>query len=261
MRRSASHPSDETDLNHGFAPALDALRARRLGEVRRHRQAAVGFHGGDEVEVADRLAPAPQAACDFRAHDVRMRAQVGEESQRYGPRLAQQVALLKPSEVRQAFENSGLRLGAEAGELGDLAGAAGALEVGRRADAELLMQHTNALRPEAADAEEIEQPRRILAPELVVQRQASGVDDLGDRLHEPGADAGELRQTLLLQQVLGLLGESLERARRVLVGAHAEGVGALELEQRRGLLEDANEGVAAHRPLRHARASSRLSER
>jgi len=106
-------------------------------------------------------------------------------------------------------------------------------------DAQGRVQRAHALRTEPGDRQQLDQAARRVARELVDQREAAGAGDLGDLAGQVAADVREGGQVLArVQELVHGARQPAHAQRSSAVGAHAEGIRLLELEQVGRLLED-----------------------
>ena len=89
--------------------------------------------------------------------------------------------------------------------------------------------------PRSGTCSELERARRVARAEPLEQLGRAGPVEVRDLPRERVADPLHLEEPARADERAEVLGEPLDRARAVLVGAHLEGVLALQLEQRPNL--------------------------
>ena len=202
--------------------------------------------GDEEINVANGFLPAAQTAGGAAPRDIGMLAEAFQNGRRDGERLVQMVLAGELALEGDAFENLRLRLLAEAIEHSDLARLARGFERLDGVHAQLVVELLDLLRPEAGDAEHLDEAGRDGGFQLVVVGEVPGGDELGDLVHEGIAEALEFAEALLGDEFLQRLGQALQRACGVLVGAGLEGVLALEFEEGANLGEHGGDLLFVH---------------
>ena len=113
------------------------------------------------------------------------------------------------------------------------------------------VEHRDGLGAHAGQAQQLQHGGLVPREQLFAQRHGAGGDQVADVGGHAFADAGDGEQGLgvgvgrvSVRELRGLLLDGLGGAA---VGAHAEGVGAVDLEQRGGFVQQAGEGDVVHR--------------
>lgn len=189
---------------------------------------------------------AAQAAGGAAADDAGVRAELLED--RIGEVEGGADVMVRGvvSAELDAFEDFRLGLFAEAGQLGEAALLAGLLECLDGLDAKFAVNGLYLFRPQPRDVEHGDESVGDRSLEVVVVGEAAGGDQLGDFVGQGLADALDVAQALLLDELVQRLGETLEGAGAVLVGTSLERVLALQLEKHPNLLEDVRDLVLLH---------------
>ena len=185
-RRSAWNPPQSSTLDLVSPCASDALDELVAGERVHQRLRGAG---GEDVEIAAGLAAAPEAA-DRR--DVGVGRVLAERVEEGGGRLVRfghQPAARRARAFLERLEDEGFLLRAHALEVAQASLARRALEVVERADAELVVEHRDGLRPDALKAEQVEDGRRELLQQALMVGDGAGLDELGNLGVEVLADA------------------------------------------------------------------------
>jgi hypothetical protein len=145
-----------------------------------------------------------------------------------------------------ALQNLALRLLAEPVEVRDFAGLASRFQLLDGLDAKLLVERPGLLRSHAGDLQHLDQSGGHRGFDLLVVFQAARRDEFGHLFLDALADAGDLSQSIFRDHLLQRLGEVLQRAGRVRVGAGFERVLALQLQQRADLDEQFRDFAFVH---------------
>ena len=208
----------------------------------------VAVHGGrrDDVDVLDGVAAAADAAGDRDGVDalgVSERLQHGE-GDRFGD--AEAVAFGCELFLLQSGGDGFDELGAEPFEGLDLARFKRLLQVGEGADVQFGEEVVDPFRSQPRDL----QQRFELGRDALLERfegfKTAGFDDLADLLRQLLADAGQGGQVFTRDHHFGQgVRQRLDGARGVAVGADAEGVRFVDLEQVGDLQENGGDGVVA----------------
>ena len=232
------------DAGLGVAAAEHLGDARQPDEAVHDRPGVVG--ADEEIDVLDGLLAAPQTAARLDAADAGRVAHRVEQAEGDRLGLVDAHAVGRLFEESDAFEDLLLCLFAEAFQPGDAAGLAGGLELVEVVHAEQVIESLDLFRPQAADAQHLEQAGRRLGPELVVERQRAGGDEGGDLFPEGVADAADAGQPPGGDRLVEVAFELFDGAGAVAVGVAAEGVFALEFEQDGDLVEDGGDFFFVH---------------
>ena len=108
----------------------------------------------------------------------------------------------------------------------------------QRFDLEILEKGLHPFRAEVRKAEKIGDARRKLPAKFLQGLHPSGLDRLDNFRREVRTDAGNVRQVLVAgQHVAQFAAQALNRPRRVSIGADAERIGPLNVEQIGDLIE------------------------
>jgi len=120
-----------------------------------------------------------------------------------------------------------------------------AMQLLRRMHLELAVERLHLLRPQPRDAQQLGNAGRRALAQLLAQLAGAAGRDLAHLRRQVVADSRQLRQRPAFGQLRGdVEPQAADQARRVAVGAHAERVAALELEQIGDFVEHArNVGV------------------
>ena len=136
-----------------------------------------------------------------------------------------------------------LGLGAEARQVADAAVLGRLHQLLERLDVEVVPQGAYTLRSQAGNAQQRGYGGRHLLALPFQELAFAGAHDLVDLLGEILADAGNVGECgALLDQGHEVRPQLADRARRVAIGAYAERVGALDVEQVGDLVEDGADG-------------------
>ena len=100
--------------------------------------------------------------------------------------------------------------------------------------------------PRPGDGEHLDQPRRDLLPQILEQARASRGHDLADDLQRGRTDTLRRGEAAVIETVAQVRRKAAHRPRRRAKGADAERVFALELEERRDLLQHLSDRLLVH---------------
>ncbi len=190
------HPLRPADAHLRVAAEEHGGRPLPRGESVHDRRSVVRHH--DDVEIADRLPPAPQAPCRLDLPAARLGLQVGDRS--VGDRLRvapQQPLVLGALRKRDVLEDRRLGLLAEALDLPHPSLPAGRLERVERIDAQPVHEQLRLLGTQAGHPHDREGGRRHRGGEFVQQGQAAGVEERRDLRREVGTDSLDVGQAPL----------------------------------------------------------------
>jgi hypothetical protein len=225
---------------------LQHLRHLRMAHQLAADCAAVG-RGDEQVQVADGLAPAPQAAGGHRVLHPRRLPQ--EPQQRLGGLRGDDEleALFAACPLVDRGGDALLGLRAKAGQRADAPVVRGAAQLRQRVHVQVLVQRAHPLGPETGQLQQRVQPRGHLAHQAIEQGEMPGRGQLADLVAEVGTDAGQLGQAA----AGGDLGDQVELEFAdypcgVAIGAHAERIRIAQLEQIRHPLERGRDVGIAH---------------
>ena len=150
---------------------------------------------GEEVEVADRLAPAAVRARRFDAPDARRRSERLDQARRSSCSARwRSIRSNRSSSLRDPLEDERLGPGGHPALLAEPARLGGLAEVVDRLDAEVLVELADGLGPEPRDAEQLDEARRHLGAQLVVEAHVARRRELGDLVADRLADALDPRR-------------------------------------------------------------------
>lgn len=207
----------------GLALGEDVLDLR-VGDEFFHQRRGVALQAGQDVDVADRLLAAPQAAGDRGADHLGVLFDEGQELGRLPPGDVEEEAARGLLQHLDALEDVLLGLGAEALQVQQAVLLAGVLELAQVVQVELLVEDLGLLGAEAGDLQELEDARRDRAAQLQQIGALPLLHHLGDFFREARADALDILDLAGGDQVGWVLGQTLQDAGGVLVGADLEGV-------------------------------------
>ncbi len=240
-----TQPARELHRDLFRAPAQDTVYGRVAGD----RLGGLGAvaRTDDDVEIADRLLAPAQASGQLPALDALDAVQMAPE----GFRMLRGRLQRQPVRVRgllgDAAQDVLLRARAEVRHLAHTALLAGFTQLVEAVDAERVVELLGLACAEAPDAHDLGQPARRARAQLVetltVPVREQRLDILGDAL----PDVRQLGEVLAFGYEVGEARRILgDRARGVLIRAHAELVAALDIEQVRDLGELPGELVVLH---------------
>ena len=135
-----------------------------------------------------------------------------------------------------SFVEIGGRFGAKAGELGQGAVIAGALEVGDGGDAEFAVEGGDFFGAEAGDVEEVEEGAGEFGFEFLEEGEGAGGGEGVEFVAEGLAEALDAVELLVAGEEEEVAGEGADDFGAAAVGADFEGVFAFELEEGGDLL-------------------------
>ena len=141
------------------------------------------------------------------------------------------------ADLHDPFQDRLLGLLAESLQTADAALARRFFQLVQRRDVELADQRRRLARPQPRNLHQIERTVGKLAPQLLQVLELSGLHQLGDFLVDGLSHPGKLSQRPPLDALVEPAGrgrvrrQRLERIRRHVVGAHLEGVLALQLQK------------------------------
>ena len=237
MRRSHWIPPSSVTLDL-VSPRRDDGADQLVRDERLHDAFPVAIlRAHDDIDVADDLLPAAEAAGDLRAFHAADASDVrehrcgrtcGDGIQRFFGPVAQAV---------DPGEDVLLGLRPEALQLREPVRFRGSLERIDRGDLQLLIEDLHPLRPEPLDAEHVQQPRRKRLPEQLVFGRRSRAHHVGDDLGDALADPLDLREPALLRQRAEVVGDALEDSRGVVEGPGLERIRSQELQEGPHLLQ------------------------
>ncbi len=212
---------------------------------------------GEEVEVADRLAPAAKRAGRDELAQPRAvaqrRLQLVDEPLR-GPEKHPALARLEPGDP---VEDRLLALLREPADRAQATGLGRPPELLETLDAERLVQDPDRLRADARNVQKLEQSLGDLRPEAVVEAEPAGPDDLVDLLADRLADARDLGRPALAIGAGDLERAVRDRVGGAVVGDRLEHELALDLEHVADLVEDPRQLVVRGQRRRGGRRGGR----
>jgi hypothetical protein len=147
---------------------------------------------------------------------------------------------------RDALEDLGLGLFAEAVERGDPALRTGGFKFFEGRDPKFVVQLFDLLRAETRDRKHVHKTGGNRGFQLLVVGQPAGGDEDGDLLLERVAETLHLSQALFGDERFQRFGKAFEGARGVGVGPGLEGVFALQFQEHADLLKDLRHIVFGH---------------
>ena len=125
---------------------------------------------------------------------------------------------------------------------------AACLELVERVDPELGLQAHGGLRPDAGNAEHVEEHLGRFLAELVQIIDLAALEVLGDLGGEVLPDSGKLEERALRGDILDRAREPLDVLRAAPVGVHAENILAAKLENVRDFVEEVGDFPVLHTP-------------
>ena len=216
-RRRADHQVDLGTLAQHDARFVgpgceDSVDARNATQPREELRGVVD--GGEQIDVADRRAPAAQRPGGFDPEHAR-----GLPQPRYQTRdqligVVQQQARAAVIDTRDPLQDALLGPRREALEALQLSLLRGRPELLDRADAQLVVQQLDGARPDALDAEHVEQPGGHLPTQPLVVLEVSGFGELRELGAQSRTGAGNARRLARSRQT----GSRVRRRRRQLPG-------------------------------------------
>ncbi|MCX6025038.1 MAG: hypothetical protein NTY23_02050 [Chloroflexi bacterium] len=214
----------------------------RIGDEVIHHRLGVR-RGGQEIQVADRFLAAAQAAGGLgRAYLLRL-AQPREQRLRQRPGLPDGNAVGAPGEGGDAREDPGLDARAHALHRAQAPILGGRLQARQVRDTQLFPEARGALRPHAADLQEIEQRRGNFLFFAFERRELTGGEDLFDLCGDGFAHAGEGAQFARCGDFCEIPAQPAQGLGRAVIGVDAEGALAPELEHRAQVVEELGDGA------------------
>ena len=236
-------------------PADQHLLDLRLGHE------GLGQRGGvaqdQQVEVAHGLAPAAVGPHGLHAQGAVV-AEVARQPGHRGVGLGEEEADRGPQRLFQALADACLLLLLHPRQRPEAAVGDGRLEVPRARHAQPGPDQVHAARAQARDAQQLEQPGGDLGQQVLVERAAPRLQELPDLGLDALAHARQAGQRLAAPQDLAdVVATALHRFRSHPVGADAERVVALDVQEVGDLVQDAadlpvvHEGIMARLLLAH----------
>ena len=183
-------PAHQPDGRLVAALVDDRIDEPERGERLDQRLRLVGL--GEDVEIADRLLPAPERAGRLHRPDARRRRQRVDQ-RRDGLLGAVEAHPVEPLvELGDPLEDQRLGLGRHPAQAPQAAVLGGLAQVVDGLDAELRVELADGLRSEPGDAQQLDEARRDLRPEAVVVGHVAGRRQLEDLVADRLADARDL---------------------------------------------------------------------
>ncbi len=247
-------------------PQHDRAAGVAFREHRRHigvrdealRHARRALRRDQQIEIADGLAPPPQATRDADLEGVRPRAQVVDQRRRVRVGLVQPHPGRSRDLLATALEDPLLERLPDPAESVQLPLARRLFERGNRRDLELVEEQLRPLRTDAADAHDLDEPAGHTLPQLLKELEVPRSHDLHDLRGEVLPYAGEIGERVgsASGELRDRRAVRLDRPRGAAIGAYAERVLVQDLEEIGDLLED----VRDVRVLHHASINLRRSQ-
>jgi len=224
------------------------------GEALHHRAVhnSTIWGGGDQnIQIADGLAHAPEAAGHNHLLHAGYRLQKG--AQRFG--ILRRGGKLETAALAgmclHCLQDVLLGLFAEAVQSADAAVLCGAPQLFDGLHIEIMVQRLDPFRSEAWNLQQFGYRRGELLTQALQQAAMSGGDDLADLAGEVGADAGQAGQVVAaLHQYARLLRQVAQDARSIAIGADAERIRRLDLQQVGDLFENNGDVCVMHGHIR-----------
>src|SRR5262245_16352433 len=192
----------------------------------------------EEVDIADGFAKTPHAAARAAMDGFGMATQIFENRLRHEECVAEQMSRGKRAVKLDALENFRLGLFAETSERGYLARFASGFELFRALNAELVIQRLDLLRPNTWDLKQLDEAAWHGRFEFVIIAEFAGGNQFVDLFRDAFADAFDLIEATLGDDLHQRLIQTFERARGVVVSASFERILAFEFQERANLDED-----------------------
>ena len=209
---------------------------------------AVRLHRDQQIEIADGVAQAPQAAGRLGSQDARYAAQEGEQRLGHGDADVAPEALRAAQVRRRRAQDLFFGFRTEAGDRSDALLLRRSVQLLDRLHVELVVQRAHALRADAGQRQQFGDRRRQLLAQSREQRAIAGGDNLAHLARQVGADPGQLVEIgALLDHRAHAAAELADHARRVAIGAHAKRIRVLDLEPVGDLAEDRRDVRVVHR--------------
>ena len=211
---------------HSFNPGRLEKRAH---QGRRAFRGHVGAHC-ENIDVSTRLAPAAQAADRHELDVGRALAKVPRELCGNRDAIGQQVPAGVLLSLVERFEDERFLLRTHAAQLAQAPFPCRRSEIVQRADVESRVEECHRLGPDALEPKQVEDRRRKLEQEILMESARPAVGKLTDLLGEVLADAGQLEE-LSLVQTRDAVGPGGNRVGCGAVRPNLERVLAFDLEQ------------------------------
>ena len=247
--------TDQPDRRLHLPGADDRLDGGEVDEAVDHGLGRVGLD--QQVQVAHRLAaPAQRSRLDDASHARRVH-QLYDQRVRDRLRPIQQHALWARAQERDSLEDPAFRPGRDALEAAQVTRLGGPPQVVHALDAEAFPDEPHGLWPHARDPQQVNEARRDLRAQSVMQADAAGRRHLHDLVADGPAYARDRPPV-----TCGVRGRDVERrlrngVRGAVVGDGLERDLALDFEDVADLVEDAREVVVGGRHARMVRVWAR----
>ena len=201
--------------------------------------------GGEDIEVAARLAAAPEAPYHRDRRAWRRLTEPADERGGGVVGFGAEAPSRDPRALLERLENLAFLPGAHALELTKAPVACRGFELLERADPQVVIEQGHRLRADALQMQQIEDRRRELLEELLVIGDAAGIDQLADLRGEVLADPRKLEPFPGRERrdTIGMMRDGL---RGVAICPDLERVLVLDLEKIADLGEDPRDGEIVH---------------
>ena len=228
--------AEEANRRLVAAPIDDGVDGAKADEPFDQRARVVRL--GKQIDVADRLAAPPERPGRDDSVDAGQALECGDQAVDQLRRPMDEEPLRSALHCRDPVEDQLFCFGRQALQAAQGASLGRQPEILERLDAELLVDLANRLRTEPRDLEHLDEGRRDLRPELVVETHRASRDELRDLVADRLTDTGYLGPT-----ARAVRGDEVDWAPPDRVGGPVVGDGledqlALDLEHVADVVED-----------------------
>ncbi len=245
------HPKVDLDP---FLREHGGFRASVRQDLPDHRQAGERRHDlfrprrrGHDVDVLDRFLPPAEGARHGDPSQGGLGPQFPDDGVGDGNRPPQRVPFPSPPHHVDPLADVLFRLFLDSRKPRQLPLPGERLEVVKASHARFLVQHLCGLRPDPRDPEDVEQPRRNLRFQVLVQVDAPRPEKLPDLFDEVRPDPGD-GPKLLVGHLGDIPGQAPDVQRRPLVRPDAERVAALQFQEGGDFVENDGDLRVLHLP-------------
>ena len=217
-------------------PVDDSRGARQRREPLDRGPRVVGLD--EDIQVADRLAPAAERSRRHDAHDRRGSLQAVEDQRDSIAGPIEQETLPPGLETSDARQDLFLGPGGQAAKPSEPAAPCRQAEALQVRDAQASVEQADGLRPEAGDAQQVEEGGRELGEQALVIAQPARLGELLELVRDRLPDPGDLGRVPTQDRGRHGNGPAADGVRGTVVGHGLEDELALDLEQVPDLVED-----------------------